>query len=164
MFCKKSILVITGVSLLFLACKEKSKRAKIHHDTILQLTEIVADSVIDYADAIRSGNRSLSIQVTENYLHLISRTIDSIENKNNFEGDTSLCSTSIALLKFYQGFITENFVPYFNSLANDSLTEQQLMIADSLHRKMMDEEAVYWSHFNNAEKKFSNKYDLSSIE
>jgi hypothetical protein len=164
MFRIKSIFVITSLVFILFSCRDKAKRAKIYHDAIVQLTAVVTDSVIDYADAIHSGSKTVSIAVTDNYLNLIKRTIDSVNIKGNFEGDSSLRVSSVGLLSFYQNYITQNFTPYFNSLLNDSLSEPQINIADSLHRKMMDDEVQFWNNFNNAEKKFSDTYDLMSLE
>lgn len=160
----KSILFITCMVFLLFSCKEKAKKAKAYHDYIIKATAIVTDSVIDYADAIHSGNRTNSLEVTENYLSLILRTIDNVNAKNNFEGDSSLRISSIGLLGFYKGYIQQNFIPYFSTLPADSLSENEILIADSLHRKMMDDEVQYWNNFNNAEKDFSNTYDLMSLE
>ena len=160
----KSIFVITCTVFLLFSCKENAKKAKVYHDAIVKSTAIVTDSVIDYADAIHSGSLSISSEVTQKYISLISKTIDSVSFKGNFEGDSSLRTTSVGLLRFYETYINQNFVPYFNSLVSDSLGEEQIAIADSLHRKMMDEEVQYWNSFNNAEKKFSDTYDLMSLE
>lgn len=164
MFRTKSIFVITSLSFILLSCREKAKKAKIYHDSIVQLTAVVTDSVIDYADAIHSGYKPLSIDVTNTYLNLIKRTIDSVNSKGSFEGDSSLSVSSIGLLSFYQNYITQNFKPFFYSIQKDSLSESEILIADSLHRKMMDDEVQYWNNFNNAEKKFSDTYDLMSLE
>lgn len=149
---------------MLFSCKEKAKRAKVYHDAIVKATAIVTDSVIDYADAIHSGNRTNGLVVTENYLSLILRTMDSVNAKNNFEGDSALRVSSLGLLGFYKGYIQQNFIPYFSTLSTDSLSENEILIADSLHRKMMDDEVQYWNNFNNAEKDFSNTYDLMSLE
>jgi hypothetical protein len=164
MFRLKSIFVITSLIFILFSCRDKAKKAKVYHDYIVQLTAVVTDSVIDYADAIHSGSKTVGIAVTNNYLNLIQRTIDSVNTKGNFEGDSSLRVSSVGLLLFYQNYISQNFTPYFNSLSSDSLSESQLNVADSLHRKMMDDEVQHWSNFNNAEKKFSDTYDLMSLE
>lgn len=160
----KSIFIITCMVFMLFSCKEKAKRAKVYHDAIVKATAIVTDSVIDYADAIHSGNRTNGLVVTENYLSLILRTMDSVNAKNNFEGDSALRVSSLGLLGFYKGYIQQNFIPYFSTLSTDSLSENEILIADSLHRKMMDDEVQYWNNFNNAEKDFSNTYDLMSLE
>ncbi|HRN93766.1 MAG: hypothetical protein M9931_05640 [Chitinophagales bacterium] len=160
----KSIFIITCMVFMLFSCKEKAERAKVYHDAIVKATAIVTDSVIDYADVIHSGNRTNSLVVTENYLSLILRTMDSVNAKNNFEGDSALRVSSLGLLGFYKDYIRQNFIPYFSTLSADSLNENELLIADSLHRKMMDDEVQYWNNFNNAEKDFSNTYDLMSLE
>jgi hypothetical protein len=146
------------------SCTEKAKRAKLYHDEIAIKTALVIDSVIDYGDAIHSGNRQIGLAVSEQYLNLISRTIERVYQQGDFESDTTLRTSAECLLQFYKGYISTNFVPYFNSFENDSLDEFQIAITDSLHRKMMEGEVPHWSNFNNAEKKFSDKYDISSVK
>lgn len=160
----KSIFLITFLLISLASCKERAKRAKVYHDDIVKATAVVTDSVIDYADAVHSGDKLIALDVSENYLALILRTIGSINHKGNFEGDSSLRSSSANLMHFYKDFIQQNFVPFFNEISNDTLSESEVMLADSLHRKMMDDEAGYWENFNAAEKKFKNTYDLMCLE
>jgi len=160
----QSILVIMLLFAVLNSCTEKAKRAKVYHDEIAIKTAVVIDSVIDYGDAIHSGSRQIGLGVSEQYLSLVDRTIEKVNQQGDFDEDTTLRTSSIGLLQFYKGYITSNFVPYFNSFENDSLNEFQISISDSLHRKMMEGEVPHWSNFNNAEKKFSDKYDISSVK
>jgi len=160
----QSILVIMLLFAVLNSCTEKARRAKVYHDEIAIKTAVVIDSVIDYGDAIHSGSRQIGLNVSEQYLSLVDRTIEKVNQQGDFDEDTTLRTSSIGLLQFYKGYITSNFVPYFNSFENDSLNEFQIAITDSLHRKMMEGEVPHWSNFNNAEKKFSDKYDISSVK
>lgn len=159
----QSILVITLFLLLLASCRDKARRAKVYHDDIAVKTAVVIDSVIDYGDAIHSANKQESIHATQQYLSLIQRTHEKVQQAGNFGNDSSLRSSAIALLQFYQTYISENFVPYFNTLTTDSLNENQITEVDSLHRRMMELEVPNWSNYNNAEKKFSDKYDIMSV-
>ncbi len=160
----QSILVIMLLFAVLNSCTEKAKRAKVYHDEIAIKTAVVIDSVIDYGDAVHSSSRQVGLSVSEQYLNLIGRTIEKVNQQGDFDADTILKSSSVDLLQFYKNYISSNFVPYFNSFENDSLDEFQIAITDSLHRKMMEEEVPHWSNFNNAEKKFSDKYDISSVK
>ncbi len=159
----QSILVISLILLALASCKERAKRAKVYHDIIAVNTALVIDSVIEFGDAVHSGYKSSSLDATEQYLNLINRTLTTVDRQGDFEKDASLRETASGLLRFYKGYVEGNFIPYFNSLENDSLNEFQILVADSLHRKMMEEEVPHWSAYNNAEKKFSDKFDIGAV-
>ncbi|MDW8273260.1 MAG: hypothetical protein RMJ53_03410 [Chitinophagales bacterium] len=164
MLLKKSTLFITCIFLALAACKEKAKKAKSYYDSTLKHTTSVTDSILELADVLRSGNKP----ATKNFLNHHLNTIDSsqahIHNLGSFEGDTSLNSATLALLQFYKNYLLNHIKPFYDSIPNDSLTREQIEIADSLHRKMLDDEAEYWDNFNNSAKKFSDKYDLNSLQ
>jgi hypothetical protein len=119
----QSILVIMLLFAVLNSCTEKARRAKVYHDEIAIKTAVVIDSVIDYGDAIHSGSRQIGLNVSEQYLSLVDRTIEKVNQQGDFDEDTTLRTSSIGLLQFYTGYITSNFVPYFNSFENDSLNE-----------------------------------------
>jgi|APTNR8051073442_1049403.scaffolds.fasta_scaffold36638_2 hypothetical protein len=160
----QSIFVIMLLVTALGSCSEKAKRAKVYHNEIFIKTSVVIDSVIDYSDAVHSGSRQVGLAVSTNYLNLIAKTTESVIAKGDFDADSTLKVAAVNLLHFYGQYVSATFVPYFQSFENDSLNEFQLAVADSLLRKMMDEEVPHWSNFNNEGKKFSDRYDISSVK
>jgi len=152
------------LSLFFTACNQKAKRAKEYHDNLLHSVQVVIDSSLEFGDAIQSHDKDRAIRAEKYYSSLVDRTIGSIKNTGDFEGDTSLKYFSLELLGFYRTSLDNDFTPFLKSVTDSTFNEAQGTAADSLYSKLTMTENNYWERFDWAEKKFSKQYELGKLE
>ena len=150
--------------MLFTACNQKAKKAKAYHDNLLHSVQVVIDSSLEYGDAVQSHEKDRMLKAQQQYSSLVDRTISGINEKGNFEGDTSLKYYSLELLGFYRTSLDKQFTPFLNRVSSNSFTEQEAFTADSLYTQLTMTENNYWERFDWAEKKFSKQYELNKLE
>ena len=161
---KPVLFTALAAMLLFTACNQKAKKAKAYHDNLLHSVQVVIDSSLEYGDAVQSHEKARMLKAQQQYSSLVDRTIASINDAGNFEGDTSLKYYSLELLGFYRKTLDKDFTPFLNSISDSSFTEQEGTMADSLYTNLTMTENNYWDRFDWAEKKFSKQYELSKLD
>lgn len=150
--------------LLLTACNMKAKKAKAYHDDLLHSVQVVIDSSLEYGDAVQSHDKDKVLKAQQQYSSLVDRTIAKINDAGNFEGDTSLKYYSLELMSLYRNTLDKDFTPFLKSVAANSFTEQEGLVADSLYTQLTMKENNYWERFDWAEKKFSKQYELNKLE
>lgn len=161
---KPVLFIAFAVALLITACNQKAKNAKAYHDNLLHSVQVVIDSSLEFGDAVQSHETARMLKAQQQYSSLVDRTIGTINEAGNFEGDTLLKHYSLELLGFYRTTLDKDFTPFLKSLSDSALTEQQAATADSLYSNLTMTENNYWERFDWAEKKFSKQYELSKLE
>ena len=166
-FHMKNRLVLFIVSVLLLmemACNRQAKQAREYHDTVMQATQVVIDSSLDFTDAVQRYKKEDAIQSLKNYSDLVERALSSVQQKGKFKEDTTLQFFAKEMLLFYKGSLKTGFQPFLNAVNSNSFTNQEAATADSLITDFTMNENLYWERFNWAEKKFYQEHDLSKTE
>lgn len=163
----KTNLVLFTVSVLllaFIACNTKVKQAREYHEAIVQASQAVIDSSLDFTDAVLLHKKDQATQALENYERLVERVLSTVQQKGNFKEDTTLHFFTIEMLQFYQASLNTTFRPFLFSVKENSFTQQEIATADSLVTDFTMTESLYWGRFNWAEKKFYKDNDLAETE
>ena len=50
-----------------MACNRQAKQAREYHDTVMQATQVVIDSSLDFTDAVQRYKKEDAIQSLKNY-------------------------------------------------------------------------------------------------
>ena len=161
---KRVLFSALALTLLFTACNQKVKKAKAYHDNLLHSVQVVIDSSLEYGDAIQSHDKDRAMRAQQQYSSLVNKTMARIDSIGNFDDDTILKHYSLELLGFYRTSLDKEFTPFLSSLKSNSFSEEESAIADSLYNKLTMTENNYWERFDWADKKFSQKFELSKLE
>ena len=160
-----SVLFIVCISTLyFTSCNTKVQRAKQYHDRMVKSAQAVVDRSLDFGDALQSYEKNRSTSELQEYRALVDQTAKQVQEQGRFGDDTVLVHYTLELLAFYQQSLGNTFQPFLSLVKENSFSDAERRICDSLIADMTMMENRHWARFDWAEKKFYYENELSRAE
>jgi hypothetical protein len=135
------------------------------------------DKIVGYQNDVVSGmlslNESISLETSTREsiealrLELVKTAQTSIANTQKmpaYDGSTELRDAAVALFKFYEGVIKDEYKQMIDIVYMEEITEEDYANLNIILQRVTEEEVAFDERFQNAQGAFARKYGLELIE
>jgi hypothetical protein len=138
----------------------------VYNDKIVAYQNDIVSGMLNLNEAInvetstRESIETLRVQLVKTAQTSIANT----QKMSAFEGSSELRDAAVALFKFYEGVIKDEYRQMIDILYKEDITEEDFVNLDNLLQRVTEEEVAYDERFQNAQAAFAEKHGLELME